>query len=95
MGYVYGIYADNLLVYIGKTTRTLEERFKEHKQAVESDKENVQKIHKLIRKYKSCGVKFTMRELGTAEDKDSLRYLEQELIYEYQPIGNVEGIIKY
>lgn len=36
---IYGIYMDDKLVYIGETTRSFEERFKEHKKGLEDNKE--------------------------------------------------------
>jgi len=40
MGYIYGIYADDILIYIGKTSRSVEKRFKEHRAAVEKLDDN-------------------------------------------------------
>jgi len=48
MGYIYGIYADGKLIYIGKTTRSLETRFKEHKNAVYKQGDRKQRIHSII-----------------------------------------------
>ena len=45
MGHIYGIYADKKLIYIGKTTRDLETRFKEHRLGVKNKK---QRIHSII-----------------------------------------------
>lgn len=32
---IYGIYIDDKLVYIGKTTRDIQKRFKEHKRLID------------------------------------------------------------
>ena len=55
MGYIYGIYADDELIYIGKTSRDLAIRFKEHKRAVYGNGKR-QRIHDLIEKYLCQGI---------------------------------------
>lgn len=91
MGYIYGIYADDFLIYIGKTSRSVEKRFKEHKAAVEKLDDNAQRIHRIIRELKDSGAKIQLRTLYEVEDANELRVLEDNLIFRLQPIGNVQG----
>ncbi len=92
MGYIYGIYADDILIYIGKTSRSVEKRFKEHRAAVEKLDDNTQRIHRIIRKLKDNGAHIYMRELYQVDGgADELRILEDDLIFRLQPIGNVQG----
>lgn len=89
MGYIYGIYADNELIYIGKTTRSLEQRFKEHRTAVYNKHE--QRVHILIWQYLKSNAKVQMKQLYEIEDPADLKFMEDKLIFQLQPIGNVQG----
>lgn len=92
MGYIYGIYADNVLIYIGKTMRSVETRFKEHRAAVYKGGDK-QRIHSLIEDFLNGGIKVQMKTLYEVSDISDLKYLEDMLIFKHQPIGNVQGSI--
>ena len=89
MGYIYGIFADDRLIYIGKTTRDLEKRFKEHKTLSQNINVNSKKVHKLIKWYKEQGAIVIMTPLRETTDEVWLGLEEKHLIETFKPIGNM------
>ena len=97
---IYGIYIDDKLVYIGKTTTSFEQRFKEHNKNIN----DTMYIHKLMREAKKDGLSVYMKPIITLEDlkmegkkvinNKELECMELALITAYKPIGNIEGRIK-
>ena len=98
---IYGIYCNNKLIYIGKTNVSFEQRFKQHKDAIDNN-EPKQSLHTYIIKAKQNGAVIEMKPIinildlkvkGNITDRD-LQAMELALIQLYQPICNVEGINK-
>lgn len=103
---LYGIYIDNELVYIGKTMRSFEERFNEHKEKVNAPyKDNDIKLYKTLKEAKKQGKEIQMKELISlynllieVEGKKNNNFTNEELcdmelalIKVLQPRCNVEG----
>jgi predicted GIY-YIG superfamily endonuclease len=80
-GHIYKIPFPNGKFYIGLTTRTLEERYKEHKrEAVRTERTNKTKmVHDAIRKYDMIDT-FELVEVDTAETMEELCRKETEQI---------------
>lgn len=79
-GYVYIIYNDiNSKKYIGITTRSIDERYKEHTKADSY-------IGKAIRKYGEAH--FRIKEIDTGESLEELYNLEKEYIKKYDSFHN-------
>ena len=98
---IYGIYAGNKLVYIGKTFQSFKERFNEHMSAFRHD--DSYKYQKL-RLYKEAGMEIQLRPIVILEDlqmehkrtinNTELSCMELALIQAFKPELNVEGKIK-
>lgn len=89
-GGIYIIVVEDKIIYVGKTKRSFEQRFKEHKRAVEG-KAQAYKIHRLIREYKEQGIQPHLLGIYQATDEEDLNELEQQYIDLFQPIGNVQS----
>ena len=81
---VYMIVAEDKIIYVGKTKRDFEIRFKEHKRAVEGFAQSY-KIHQIIREYKEKGVQPHLMPLyvATEEDNDELIDHIEHLCYHF------------
>ena len=100
---VYGIYLDNVLVYIGKTTRGFGKRFKEHKHFVDfpNDSETQFNMYADFAAAIEKGSSLQLRPLiivETAKYKSlysltnrDIESMEFALISAFQPKYNIEG----
>lgn len=86
-GGIYIIVAGKQIIYVGKTTRDFEVRFKEHKRAVEG-RAQAYKVHKIIREYKAQGIPVSLIPLYKVTNKVELDTKEKLLIDLLNPIGN-------
>jgi hypothetical protein len=87
---VYMIVAEDKIIYVGKTNRSFEKRFKEHKRAVEGLAQSY-RIHEIIRDYKEKGIRPYLLPLHVATNEDSdedISYIEHHYIDLFKPIGN-------
>lgn len=102
---VYGIYVDEDLVYIGKTKRNVEERFKEHKRIIEhldKYKGSQKDLYYGLRAAKDAGKNVYMNVLIDADKvKTNIKLgnweictMELALITLWQPMYNIEGVTK-
>lgn len=96
---IYGIYIDEKVVYIGKTTTSFSIRFSQHKSNLKtSDKY----LYRGLRKAKKYGAKVTLRPLIILEElkvnKDitdrDINMMELALIQLYQPKYNIQGMCR-
>lgn len=94
---IYGIYQDGVLVYIGKTQRSFEERWKEHLDVINGVKEQSNMVlYKILDKDKDIEFRPLIRvkdikvegELTTRD----IESMELALITLYQPVGNYQGV---
>lgn len=94
---IYGIYIDEKLVYIGKTTTNFQIRFNQHKSNLNnSDKY----LYRGLRKAKTYGAKISLRPLIIVEElkvnkpivERDIEMMELALIQLYQPKYNIQGI---
>lgn len=100
-GGIYAILANETIVYIGKSMYNLKERFKQHKNMLESEK-HYGKIYDIIRFFKDQGCQvsfkylFQIQDLKITEDQEiderELELMELALIHHYKPIGNIQGV---
>ena len=98
---IYGIYLDNILIYIGKTTISFRQRFQQHINRYKTDDSY---LHSLMHKAKENGKNIEFKPLIIIEDlqiangvkinERDLNSMELALITIYQPVGNVEGRLK-
>lgn len=98
---IYGIYLDNILIYIGRTTTSFKQRFQQHKTRYKTDDSY---LYLLIHKAKEDGKNIEFKPLIIIEDlqiangvrinERDLNSMELALITIYQPVGNVEGRLK-
>ena len=72
----------NNKVYIGQTTKTLEERIQNHRNSMVSGVDT--HIYRAMRKY--GWDKFHFRQIATAESQEDLNYLEQYYISKYDSV---------
>lgn len=105
--FIYGIYVNEELWYVGKTTRALKKRFLEHKRNMEkvrsnSYEDNQYEFYQALVNAKDLGQNINMRILiDTNEvminreiyDYD-LQWMELGLISALKPKYNIEGIKK-
>lgn len=99
---IYGIFIDDLLVYIGSTKKSFQYRFTAHKNAVYG--EATQYIHKQIKIALEMNKKIEFKPLIVIEDlsikydrkisEDELKCMELALISVLQPIYNIEGVLQ-
>ena len=95
---IYGVFIENKLVYIGKTTN-FEQRFKSYDYELQAYNKDSRKIIKMIYTAQKERKIVSFRQLITNEDfpqniitKEQLSAMEFSLIKMYKPSGNVEGI---
>ena len=102
---VYAIFIDNVLVYIGSTTVSFKERFKQHKDIVKNGSElDVQKVHKEIRIALQNNKPIDFKPIVVVEDlhylhkqhinEKELKCMELALITALQPMYNIAGVYK-
>lgn len=100
---VYGIYVENILVYIGKTNTNFWTRFLQHKSMMNQEvHETKGNLYKLLKAAKQNGKVITLRPIIIAEDlnvrgkvKDrDIDAMELALITLYQPQCNIEGRLR-
>lgn len=96
---IYGIFIDNKLIYIGKTTN-FEKRFQSYEYELNSYNKESRKIIKMIYNAKKEKKNVSFHPLITNEDfpnntitKEQLSAIEFSLIKMYKPCGNVEGVV--
>lgn len=95
---IYGIYVENKLVYIGKTTVNFRTRFLQYKRNVLDGEDS--KLYNYLRKCHESGAQIIMKPLIAVEELKvdrgitarDIKAMELALITLYQPICNVEGI---
>lgn len=98
---VYGIYADDKLVYIGRTIAGFKQRYKSHLKEL---KENNSFLYRRLREYKDAGCEIRLKPLIVLEKLEmvhkktinikELNCMEFALITVLQPELNVEGRLK-
>ena len=98
---IYGVYADDKLVYIGRTIAGFGQRFKQHKEAIDNSNSF---LYQKLREYKKQGKKLTFKPLVILEylkmigkktiNVKELNCMEFALITALQPELNVEGRLK-
>ena len=96
---IYGIYADDELIYIGSTIRSFEERFNEHKVNLMNGSKEL-KVYDLIRQEKLVGKKIELKIiLNCANIKvdrkltlEDIESMELGFISYFKPRGNMAGI---
>lgn len=105
--FIYGIYVNDELWYVGKTTRALKKRFYEHKREMDKIRRGTydgtqEEFYKALVDAKDLGSVINMRILINTEevlvnreiyDMD-LQWMELALISHLQPKYNIEGIKK-
>lgn len=102
---IYGIYVDDELIYIGKTLRSFEQRFEEHRKSLNKEYdevENVPKLYFLLKAAKDDGKEIKFKRLIDLDDincrnhrkfdNKDLCNMELGLITVLKPRGNVEGV---
>lgn len=95
---IYGIYVEEQLVYIGKTTVNFRTRFLQHKRNVLDGEKG--KLYSYLRKCHEAGKQIIMKPLIAVEELKvdrgvtprDIKAMELALITLYQPICNIEGI---
>lgn len=98
---IYGIYVNNILIYIGKTTTSFKARFQQHKYFMNVEK-NKDYLYQILKCAKQNNQTITLKPLIVVEDlkvqypiKDrDLDAMELALITLYKPQCNIEGRIK-
>lgn len=100
---IYGIYIDDKLIYIGKTTVSFKDRFKTHKRNMDNNNDSMY-IYKLLKDAKNNKHSIQMRPIIILENlqmihkkhinSKELNCMELALITAYNPIGNIEGRLK-
>lgn len=98
---IYGIYINNILIYIGKTTTSFKVRFQQHKYFMNVE-ENKDYLYQILKCAKQNNQIITLKPLIIVEDlkvqypiKDrDLDAMELALITLYKPQCNIEGRIK-
>lgn len=93
---IYGIFKNNEIVYIGKTTRPFITRFLEHYECLEREEKKNKFIYKMLRKWKEEGYQIQAKPLICLENLKTrksvnLGSIELGLIELYKPILNIEG----
>jgi len=83
MGYIYGIYFPDGMVYIGMTRTSIEERRKSHKNSAKYGKGRVQPVHIALRKYNMVDT-FELIVIDTAYTLEELCEKEQGYIRMYR-----------
>ena len=103
---IYGIYVDDNLVYIGKTTQTFEKRFLQHKRLMDfpDDSETQYDMYYELAAERAKGSCIQLRPLIIAEyvpydslytlTNRDLESMELALIWCYRPRYNICGIKK-
>lgn len=91
---IYGIYINEDLVYIGKTTNNFSKRFGNYKSDMK--KKPNRKIIQLLIEASQEGKKIEFRQIISSKNlpmsNNDLILLEKQLIELYQPIGNELGV---
>lgn len=99
---VYGIYVNDIIIYVGETVRSFQERFTEHYNNMQN-KENKERLYSYLRNAKVNGDEIIMRPLITLKQlkNNSIGFTHRDLLaVEYgliqylQPIMNIEGNFK-
>lgn len=99
---VYGIYVNDIIIYVGETVRSFQERFTEHYNNMQN-KENKERLYSYLRNAKINGDEIIMRPLITLKQlkNNSIGFTHRDLLaVEYgliqylQPIMNIEGNFK-
>ena len=103
---IYGIYVDNELVYIGKTTQSFQKRFNQHKRLMDypDDSETQYEMYYELAVARAQGKSVQLRPLIIAEyipydslydlTNRDLESMEMALIWCYRPRYNICGIQK-
>lgn len=103
---IYGIYVENELVYIGKTTQSFQKRFNQHKRLIDypDDSETQYEMYYELAVARAQGKAVQLRPLIIAEyipynslydlTNRDLESMEFALIWCYRPRFNVCGIQK-
>lgn len=91
---IYGIYINEDLVYIGKTTNDFSKRFSNYKSDMK--KKPNRKIIQLLVEASQEGKRIEFRQIISSKNlpmsNNDLILLEKQLIELYQPIGNELGV---
>ena len=101
---IYGIYIEDELVYIGKTTQTFQKRFYQHKHLIDfpDDSETQYDMYYELAVARAQGRSIQLRPLIIAEyipydslyelNNRDLESMEMALIWCYRPRYNIKGI---
>lgn len=101
---IYGLYVDNELVYIGKTTQSFQKRFLQHKHNMDypEDSETQYDMYYELAVARAKGSCIQLRPLIIAEyipydslyelTNRDLESMEFALIWNYRPRYNIKGI---
>lgn len=97
---IYGIFVDDKIVYIGKTTTSFKKRYQQHLTHVKNNDPTFK--YEMLRKYKEEGCHIYLRPLITVEqlsvltnrviDKEVLGWIELSFIIYFKPELNDDGI---
>lgn len=85
--YIYGIYKNNQLVYIGQTKNCVKKRFQKHCSDARLSRNLCMNIVKAIKKYGSNN--FTYDIIATTNTQQELCALEFSLIQQFKPKYNI------
>lgn len=100
---IYGIYIDNILIYIGKTNKNFGTRFGQHKQFMNSRNfEDKTELYKILQSAKESNRTIMLKPLIIVENLKTdfnitvrdLEAMELALITLYKPQCNIEGLKK-
>lgn len=92
---VYGMYRNDELIYVGMTTRSFKQRWKEHRGHIKK-KSNALSVYSLIENNDKIEFKilFDAMKNGMPLSDKEVKAIERKYIVQYSPIGNVEGNLR-
>ena len=94
-GGIYGIYNQETLLYIGKTTMNFKERFSAHQRKLE-DKNSTEEIYQYCRNNNITKVNLSFKILYDCKDcplsNEQLECLETNYINKFQPLYNTKKL---